>query len=503
MNEENEDQGSELEQQQAMLQQQLQEMEQQQNADQQEKQRIEEKLTKNKLKFICSNLAIGSRTTLKETEKKTIKKAKQFPNLKKDIKQVNTLLAANRVKVATKTMSMSPAMFYVVIGALIILLVIAVVAFVGSIMPYLFPDDEGNGNGGTTSSAFGITGQDFYGGRMVYKDDEKSRLAIIEDYVALVELGITEAKTISTISSGGSEISVTIEVNIQLPNEEYDYSTFDEATFQAEYSVLYSTIFDIAKVVYKIDNGTDYANTTLLECVDGILYFGYGQTAMIDINKIINDAIIANSTVTATDGTTINKTTEVDPLISSKIEELCLNEKYHLRAEKLFVKDYVLSGEDKMKDISKENYVAFIFMPNKNVTFTKFSFSVGNADLTELTMKLTNNGNEINLKKDDFDFSNDEDSSKQAFIYLTNENLSVSAGVFNDIDVNNLGALSEGMSLFELIKNVDDYSIYLETKTNETSGEYLTIKKNGVVLELNNKEEFSFSEFETTWQSAP
>ena len=484
-----EDPGSELEQQQAMLEQQQQELAQQENVDQQEKLRIEEKILKNKIKFICMNLSVGSRTKLKETEKNTIKKAKKFPGLKADIKKVTLLLNANRGKVAMKTMASSPAFYYVAIGALILLLIICAVAAIGQIMPWLFPEDE---SGGQVSSAFGITGKDFYGGRMVYKNDELAATSIVEDYVEFVENGIVEAKTISIPNA-------TLEINIPLP-EEYDYSTFDEAEFQTTYSVLYSTIFDMAKAVYKVDNSTDFVGASLIECVNGILYFGYGETAIADVSKIAIDAIINNKTITASGENSVNEA-DINSQITSKLTSLYGQEKFKIRTEKLFVKDYILEGEDDMmKNISKENYVAFIFMPKTNVTFTKFSFSVGNANLTEFTISLTNNGSEITLKKDDADYNTSDDPNKHTFIYISNKNLNVDASAFGDIDTNNIDALSEGLSLFDVVEKLNHYSTYLEITTNENSLQYWTIKKNGVVASLSNTEAFNFVEFETKWE---
>ena len=490
MAEEYEDEGSALEQEQAQLQEEM-AMQQQMSA----KKRVEEKLLKNKLKLIMSNLVV--RTYLRPDEKQTIKKARKHENLKNDIKIIYTMLAINKAKLTMKTISSSPALYYVFIGALILLLIICVVAFIGSIMPWLFPEDEEGGTGGTVNSQFGIKGSDFYGARMIYKDDEKSAVAIIEDYVELVENGIEETKTITSASG----TSVTLEVNIALPAEDYDYLTYDETTFKSEYPVLHTTVLDIAKIVYKADNSVDYSGLNLLECVNGILYFGYGQTVMADVSKIVTDAIVNNTTYEISGEGEIDKANDLDPQITQKLETLYSNTKYHTRTEKLFVKDYILAGDDKMmENISKENYVAFIFMPKKNVSFSKCSFSVGNADLSEFTINMANNGSAITLTKDNFDFGTEDTGN--TFIYTTGENKNISVDTFTDIDTNNLNALSEGVSLFDIVENEDiNYSTYLETKT-ETGVEYLTIKQNGLVVSLSNKEAFNFVEFETMWQAA-
>lgn len=453
-------------------------IEEQMSAEQKRQFEIEEKILKNQLRATMARIS-GGAIALNMSEKQTMKKAKAHPNLKKEMTTVNLILVANKTKLAMKTMSASPVLYYVFIGVAILFLVICVVAFIGSIMPWLFPNEDGST--GDVSSAFGITGKDFYGARMVYRNDEKASISIIEDYVELVESGINETKTLET-----GELTLTI--NITLPDDEFDYSQFEENDFKSQHAVLYNTVFDIAKAVYNVDNSATYSGTSLIECVDGILYFGFNQTIMADVSGIVSNAISTNTTVS--DGS------DVSSQIQSKIGALYSQPKYDIRTEKLFVKDFILDGEDdKVKGISKENYVAFIFMPKNSVTFKKLSFSAGNADLSEFEIKLLNNGSEISLKKDDSDFGGE---SGNTYIYTSNENVNVSASMFADIDANNLSALSAGLSLFDVVESVDNYSLYLQENENSV----YTVKKNGVVAELNNKEAFNFVEFETTWQAA-
>lgn len=470
-------------------------------------QKMEEKILKNKLRATMARLA-GGATMLNMEEKNTMKKAKKHEGLKTDRNLVNTMLIANNLKLKMKAMSASPILPYIGYGALILLAIIFIIVIIGYLMPWLFPGETEGGVG----SQFGIKGNDFYGARMVYKDEELAKINMIEDYVELVQMGIDEANEVATPN-------VKLTINIVMPDEEFSYEEFDETAFSGSYPVLYSTITEIAKVIYKADTGSS-ASGTLLEITGGIPYFGIVQVdensdGKDDITALIEEAIINNSTFESS-GSGSGESgegegeSEVDAsdienaktAISEALSPLFTAEKYTIRTEKLFVKDYILSGEDMMKDIAKQNYIAFIFMPRKSVTFNKFSFSIGGADLTEFTISLKNNGSEITLKKDDADYSTDESGETQSYIYTTGDTLSVSAGVFEDIDENNLEALSEGLSLFDIVESVDNYSTYLETGTGESSISYYTIKKNGVVVELSNAEAFNFVEFETLWQAA-
>ena len=63
-----------------------------------EKGRIEERLLKNKLRAIFRKHSVGSKSSLKESERKTIRQAKKFPKLKKDIKRIEGLLVTNKMK---------------------------------------------------------------------------------------------------------------------------------------------------------------------------------------------------------------------------------------------------------------------------------------------------------------------------------------------------------------------------------------------------------------------
>ncbi len=465
---------------------------QQKNANLKKMFEFEEKILKNKLKLILAKISKGS-LYLNIDEKKTVKKSKDHPNLKKQINIINAILLINRAKAAAKAMSTSPSWYYIGIGALILLLIICVISILSYIIPNLFPDQSNN-----LESMFGVSGEDFYGIRTVYKDDEKAGYTIIEDCVELVENGIAEAKTITSISGTGGSANGTLEITISMPDEEYDYSTFDENSFSSQYGVLYSTIFDIAKEVYKVDNSTSFAGSNIVECVNGILYFGFDQTIMESVDDIISTAISNNSNFVVDGEGSVSKT-DVDNQISSKLTALYSQDKYNIRTEKLFVKDYIFEDdESKMKGAEKQNFVAFIFMPKNNVTFKKLSFTASATSLEGLEIKVTNNGEEIKLNKDNQNLADAETS--QAYIYQTGLFFSEQCNAFTDIDTNNLNALSSGLSLFDIVETVSNYSLYLESVTSENSVNYFTIKKNGMVANLSHSEPFYFVEFETTWK---
>ena len=468
----------------------LAELEEQLIQEELQQQEQEEKILKNKLKAIFVKVSQSGKATLSSSDKRIVKKAKGFKNLKKDIKRIELVLAANKAKNTSKLIStLGPILPYIGIGALIIILIIAIIAIIGSIMPHLFPDDENAESG--ASALYGINGTDFYGARMVYSDNDKATQTIVEDYVEFVENGIIEAKQITTVTAnnGGETFDVELTIDIKLPSEDFDYSTFDETDFKTDYAELYEIVYDIAKSVYKTDNGTEFNGVSLIQCVDEIKYFGYGDLNA--IKTISKDAIINKVSFVSVNDTE-NKLTQED--INSAVATK-LDEHYSTystaRAEKLFVKDYILEGEQMMSDVPKQNYVAMIFMPRKDVTFTKLSFAVGNANLSNFEI-------DINGEKLSHDGNNLGTEEKQSYIY--GGGVYFSAEKFVDIDESNLTALSSEISLFEVAK-LNNALTYLN-EVNDGTNNYLTIKKNGVVVNLFNTEAYSFVEFESAWQAA-
>lgn len=453
--------------------------------------KIEEKILDRKLTDLFAKIAKSGQVKLSQSEKKDMKKAERHPDLETNINMVNGVLAINRAKAAYKVMASSPALWYVLVFVFIIFLVIAAIAAIASLMPWLFPDDENND--GTVNASCGITGTDFYGARMVYTDNDKARQSIVEDYVEFVENGILEVQQITSVTAenGGNSFDVELTVNIVTPDSNYDYTQFDEVEFRNNYIDLYTVVYDIAKVVYKIDNGEDFSGVSLTQCVDEIKYFGYGNVD--EVRMVVANAI-SNKTAFTSSNDTENVLTQNDITLAINNRLLSYYSSYSTaRTEKLFVKDYILEGEEMMKDIQKENYIAMIFMPRKNVTFAKLSFIVGNADLTNFKMDV--NGETITSNGENLG-----DDEKQSYLFDKIEIISVQK--FTDIDESNLGALSEEMSLYD-IANLANSSIYLTQATSEGENPttYFTIKKEGLVVNLKNDEAFNIVEFETIWSA--
>ncbi|MBO5954702.1 MAG: hypothetical protein J6Q13_01890 [Clostridia bacterium] len=474
----------------------IQEMEEQaqMQAEFERKHQVEMKILRNKLRKILRDLGV-TRTTLKEKEKKVIKQAKKFPALKKEIKMINTMLLINKTKNTSKMLSSSPALFYVAIGALIIFLIICIISVIGSIL---------GTDGGKPSSQYGITGADFYGARMVYINDEKATQNMVEDYVEIVEKSIEEIQSINSATISSETYTFNAKVNIDLPTD-YDYSTFTQETETAFASAeLYSIILELSKVVYLADNGVAYSGTSLTESLNGAKYFGFANkdafltqlatsiSSKISIENVKNFAgeVVDDSAIISQISNSIAENLKIE-LNSADYSNL------FIRTEKLFVKDYILKTDDaRISDIEEENYVAMIFMPKKNVTFTGFSFTISNTAFTDFKISMKVNGEDVEMTTDNANISMNE--GEEAYIYSSGSvDFEVTA-----FDENNLNTLNEEMSLFDIVENVVDYSQYLQSSTDANSVEVWTYIHNGAVVQTENSEAFYLVEFETMWKSA-
>ncbi len=463
-----------------------------------------------KLVQIWIDHAVGTRKTkLTSDEEKTVKKAKQFKDkqLNKDIKRIEGVIKTNKeikkTKLKMKGMTGAPPLLtFGLYFALGLFLLIAIVVIVSAII---------GGLNGLFNSIYGVSGEDFYGVRMVYEDDELASKKIIEDYVELVEKSVDEIQGINSVTVGENTYSVAIQLEITLPRdvnegEGYNFDEYDEATFQTEYSLVYNIVLEMAKSTYKADyehdeenSGAEYAGQSLLECVNGIKYFGIGNADEIKTilttnttSLLTNIQLVSVKDSAGTDVADESVKTEILNQIktdaTAKIDAVV--EANSARARKLFVKDYILEGdEDRVSGVESQQYVAIIFMPKSNVMFSKLSFVIGETDLNEFSISV----NDKELETDEENVGIEE--GQQAYIYSTKLIFSETANEFTDIDTNNLNALSEGVSLFDILsmENVDPLTYLVEL-----DGVY-TLKANGVVVKVENDTPFNIVEYETNW----
>lgn len=377
--------------------------------------------------------------------------------------------------------ALAPAIPYILIALGILLLIIIVIVAIGMIFG-LGGDDE---TPGPMSSISDVTGESFYGARLVYSDDEQATLDILEDYVEI----LLEVESAVELADSNLDITLT------LPSADFDYSTFDETTFMAEYSDAYEIILDLSTLVAENDlvEGESIGET-ITENLVLIKYFGYSSELTPEMASIISTYINENDlyVYSSEDGAG-----EVESLITTQILNVLSSPKYNVRTEKLYVKDYILDGDETLSDIPQENYKYMIYMPKENVTFSYFSFTLREIDFDNFTLSLLINGELTELNGGLFTSS--EDFGIESYNYETATDLSILASAFTDIDTENLNALSEESSLFDILslENSDIYLTDFVDDSGATNANIKTIKTNGIGVQFVSEQPFFFAEFGT------
>lgn len=376
---------------------------------------------------------------------------------------------------------LAPAIPYILIALGILLLIIIVIVAIGMIFG-LGGDDE---TPGPMSSISDVTGESFYGARLVYSDDEQATLDILEDYVEV----LLEVESAVELADSNLDITLT------LPSADFDYSTFDETTFMAEYSDAYEIILDLSTLVAENDlvEG-ETIGETLEENLVLVKYFGYSSELTPEMANIISTYINENDlyVYSSEDGAG-----EVESLITTQTLNVLSSPKYNVRTEKLYVKDYILDGDETLSDIPQENYKYMIYMPKENVTFSYFSFTLREIDFDNFTLSLLINGELTELNGGLFTSS--EDFGIESYNYETATDLSILASAFTDIDTENLNALSEESSLFDILslENSDIYLTDFVDDTGTANANIKTIKTNGIGVQFISEQPFFFAEFGT------
>lgn len=488
----------------------------------------------NKLKKIIKTAPNRFYPHLTNTEKNFVNKMKKTHPT--EVHRLDLIMKQKQQAFHAKVKSVvAPAIPFLLFLLLAIFIIMIVVVIVGTMFPWLFPDDE-NGSGGGASSPFGMKGTNFYGGRVVYKDETLSQNGLVEQYVDIIEtsVGNLQNSTLThTINNGEEDVTynVKLTINIALPsnavgeeatiqgeaeseeNAGYNFEELDLTQFAVDFPEVYAMVESMAKVCYKIDNGADAETVELTAILDGIKYFGFTaemlgsnfdstEDTIIEIvyNYLYNNNLIILEEKSPTDTQYTTATNVVLDDVAEKIQNSLTTTFARfstVRTEKLFVKDFILSGDDSyMEGIQKENYVALIYMAKNNYNFDYVSYMITLDSTAEFSMKVFVGGGEISLSKSDGENWADEDATDLTYTYTSSKSLNKTVETSTIIDTNNLNMLENACSLYRLVRLADekgsDYNIYLESSAD--SPEVLTYKKGNMYVEFDSTTEFMFNE---------
>lgn len=394
----------------------------------------------------------------------------QYTSFMQTVSQKKTQFA-HKVKSA-----LSAIMPFLTIFLIALFIIIAVVAFINLIMPWLF-----NGDGKQEmSSPYGPTGADYYGVRMIYKDDEQASSDLAKDYTSTLR-SITDAID--------NDTSLTLTLKLNLPAENYAFDNL--ASFETEYNETFELVKIIADEIYKVDHkDAPTPPTGLLNTLNGIKYFGYGESATEQLKTKIPNYIFTQNlyNYTAPDGETT--TPDILKYLTEKVDLVLSADEYSIRTEKVYVKDYVLAGDDAyLENIPAKNYVAMVIMPKSNLTLTKCSFNITDIDTSTFEISIENEENPISLTSEVWD--NGEMSGKIIYQYTASQNISLVASQ------NTLNDSVNGISLFNIYKdNAINNENYLKTETDENNVSYQTFVAGGCVVYTTSNQPFLIAPYE-------
>lgn len=459
------------------------EAEEEAEAEEQEQLTFEEQIAKDelkrKLKMIDNKVTRKQIPVLSSQDKKVLMEAKRSdPALRMEAKKTEIKRKQKWGQFWLKALqAIAPAIPLILLFAMIILAGFIVAYSIDNMFAWLTGGSGGNSKG--MNSAFGGTGNDFYAVRMVYKDEDLANKLILNDNATLI---------FGALDSLHDTSRYTITINLTLPEDktaDYDDETADEK--------IKNLMQILAEKQYVYDNpnyaenGIDLATLTLTEKAKGVKYFGLNtdlistfKTEIVD-NFILYNFNMVDGVLTFTpitddsdpDATPIDAETvraNVQSALDAYFASLSTT-----RSEKLFVRDCVLQDDNKITDVEMKNYVAVMYLPRKNVSFSTLKIYTYGADPGTLTI-------EMNGKT----YSDYEewpvDETKTMYTYSLD---SVSATAVAGYDPTT--AVTTATALYKLATtaNADNY-----TTTDENG--LLTYKDYGLVLKFNTADSFSF-----------
>ncbi len=406
------------------------------------------------------------------------------------VRTVETALEINKKAFAAKLKILGIIVLIVLGVALLIFAAVGIAAAIDSLFSWL-NGGTGSGGGATSQSPI-MSGDNYYGVRTVYRDDEKARNKLIEDYSSLVEDAILSAEESLT--------DYSLDITIEFPSVDYDYSTFDETTFASDYTDLSAILGltgseGIIDIVYSYDEVDGTASTTN-ERLDAIKYFGLSADMNEEVGRLIINYINANDLyTTGGDESGSDSSSQVESEIENRITEY-FSSASAVRVEKVFIRDYIFEADGGITNLVEEEYICAIYMPKSSVSVNRFEMVVGGEiSLDDMTVTITDGTNSADLVGEIIDQDLD------AYMFSVN-NINLTADAFTGIDANNINYLSNGKSIYEiLLDETVDNSLYIENKVGDDGEEYYSFKADGGIrLDFGGGYTFAFADNDLTSQ---
>ena len=367
-------------------------------------------------------------------------------------------IAQNVAKEGTKKFFLNPLIWKGLFLGLITLLIFVFFTVIISAVVTVFTYDTFDHENGKMSSLYGIKGDKFYGGRVLYKDDETSSEEMKNNYLNFTYLLLNDLK------NNGIELSPIAE----------DFKT----------DSMVNTI--TLKYANKLANLSD---KSILECSLNINHFGFNEQEVTVIIESVADTLVNNHYSS-------QSIDNIKTILSNVLE----NEKYDIYktvCEKVYIKDYILNdSKDGIEEILKLNYIGFIFMPKEEVIFKNISFRFvvdgGYGANVELKQKTQDTISSIvPMENVDVTWYNNGD-----YRLYESGDIECLANTFTAINLNNTKELENAVSIYSLLENGTFSNYFNEISVYSASNLVSNIKTNSYVyLECSSEQAFNFAEY--------
>ena len=333
-----------------------------------------------------------------------------FKYIAKFIKWIFTIITSN---------------IYVLIAVIaIILIMAAIIVAVALIENAGYDKDKG-----TMTSIGGVTGTHFYGERFLYYDDVYCSEDLADKYLEFTYNILNDVNNSTTIS--------------------------------IDFTASYQTSSQINAITMSFASALSGESvTTLLEHTSIIDHYGFTEEE--------RGIVLENmATYLSTNG----YSSEAKESLLSKLRTSYDNSFAYMKnvCKKIMIKDYILEPEKTAENIEKKNYFGFIYMPKQMVTLeeTSFVFAVDEEKTVDFKMGYTNGVDNVLLEEETADstwFNEDGLMEKALNTTKTKDYL---LNQFTAIDESDIRYLSEGKTLFDILKD-DKFLIYFK----DTAGDY-------------------------------
>ena len=293
-------------------------------------------------------------------------------------------------------------------------------------------------NGKYTPSA-GAMGDKFYGERYVYYDDTFSNEEI-SDYYTQLSWGLMNG----AIQQG----------TIAITNFPADY-------LQSEDAVKIALSF--TKSISSLTND----NMTITYYAGGIDHYGLTETESNSFLNMTADYIIAKG---------YNSTGKTRENVFNAITNTFNNDYSYMKnvCKRIIIKDFIFNAEDTgMINIEAKNYCGMVFMPKEDLTITntEFAFIIPQGNNVTASYYEYSDGVSSQISTAEADSSWFKDGIIEELFKVDMSNNPLKK--FEAIDTENINYLSDGVSLFTMLKDnkfnvyFNDIIVNIDTNTND------------------------------------